>query len=99
MKYQIKDGDLGIEYADHGPWRSYEISEASGLTKDELLNNLTVSEVDQDGGELRCYGYHDAPFEVQQVILKRIQVKQYPAGMSGYNEMIGDLNAILIGSR
>lgn len=72
-KYQI-EGDLGISYQDAGPWRSYE-AEGAGDTIESFLDSLTIIEIDQDGGELNCYGYNDAPNAVQNVIdnyIKRV---------------------------
>jgi hypothetical protein len=71
-RYFIPDGDLGISYQDEGPWRSYEISDARGNTREEFLESLAISEVDQDGGELDTYGFADAPCEVQRVILEAV---------------------------
>ncbi len=70
MKTFIQDGDLGISYQDEGPWRSYEVVDCCGETPQDAVENLTVSEIDQDGGELDCYGFDDAPYEVQNKILK-----------------------------
>ncbi len=45
---------LSEEFADEGPWRSYNL-ESYGDSLKELWDNATVSEVDQDGGELVTY--------------------------------------------
>lgn len=55
--------ELGVEYRDAGPWRSYELT-AEGSTYLELLDDATIAEIDQDGGELAVYGLDDAPNEV-----------------------------------
>ena len=52
------DTDLGIEYQDAGPWRSYHLV-AQGATYQELLDDAVIAEVDQDGGDLRYYGLRD----------------------------------------
>lgn len=71
MKYHI-DTDLGIMYQDEGPWRSYELV-TSGSTKEELLEDATISEVDQDGGELACYSFDDAGNQVSEAVLREIE--------------------------
>jgi hypothetical protein len=69
MKYKYElEGDLGISYQDEGPWRSYDVTEGYGNTEAEFLENINIAEIDQDGGELTCYGYEDAPGSVQKVI-------------------------------
>lgn len=70
-KFNI-DEDLGIMYQDSGPWRSYQLT-ASGNTFEELLEDATISEVDQDGGELNCYGLDDADTEVERETIKLIK--------------------------
>lgn len=67
-RYFIPDGDLGVLHEDEGRWRSYDIVDAYGNTPEEFLENLSVSEVDQDGGEIDTYGYSDAPGKVQWAI-------------------------------
>lgn len=66
--YNLPDGDLGIEYADDGMWRSYEILNAFGNNREEFLTNLIITEIGQDGDELDCYGYSDAPSDVIETI-------------------------------
>ena len=66
------DTDLGIEYQDSGPWRSYRIT-ASGNSVKEMIDDATVEEIDQDGGELDCYGLDDAPREVSDAAEKLIK--------------------------
>lgn len=56
-KYSI-DTELGIEYQDAGPWRSYHLY-ASGDSIQELIEDSSISEIDQDGGELDCYGINE----------------------------------------
>ena len=55
--------DLEVDYRDSGPWRSYELS-TYGNTVQELIDNATISEIDQNGGEITCYGYGDASLAV-----------------------------------
>lgn len=64
--------DLGVEYQDEGPWRSYELN-TNGTTIVSLELNATISEVDQDGGELRSYDLNEAPKAVQAAALKVIR--------------------------
>ena len=68
IKYTI-DTDLGIEYADTPPWRSYHLT-ASGNTIDDLYNDITVSEVDQDGGDIDCYGIEYCSSEVLAAVIR-----------------------------
>lgn len=58
MKYNIEYADIGYDHRDSGPWRSKELSTA-GDDLQELLNNVAVSSIDQDGGELDTVGYED----------------------------------------
>lgn len=65
MKYKLKDStDLGIDWADVGPWRSYEVSNAEGSNLEEMLASAQISEIDQDGGDLNNYGIEKAGREV-----------------------------------
>lgn len=57
-KFNI-DTTLDLMYQDEGPWRGYTLA-AQGETLYELMENATISEIDQDGGELRCYGLFEA---------------------------------------
>ena len=52
------DEELDVEYRDNGHWRSYHI-DGQGTTMLELLADVTISEEDQDGGEIACYGLED----------------------------------------
>ena len=63
--YNIDESDLGVDYQDAGPWRSYGL-ESSGETIEELINNATIYETDQDGGELDCYSINDAESNVHK---------------------------------
>lgn len=56
--------DLGVDFADEGAWRSYDLS-THGSSLSELLENAAVSEIDQDGGELDTYELSDASNEIQ----------------------------------
>lgn len=60
---RIESQDLGIDYRDSGPWRNYELS-TDGKTIEECIDNASISEIDQDGGELATYGYEEASHEV-----------------------------------
>lgn len=57
------DEDLGVNYQDEGPWRSYQLT-THGSDLFDLLDNATIEEVDQDGGELNSYGINEASLEV-----------------------------------
>lgn len=78
-RYVIDDDDIGIDYRDCGPWRSYRM-DSYGDTREELIANATIAEVDQDGGELDCYGLADAPNDVyercEQIIDQEIESEQ-----------------------
>lgn len=59
------DQDLGIDYRDIGPWRSYQL-QTQGDTLQELIENAVISEVDQDGGDLDYYDLGDASNEIYE---------------------------------
>lgn len=63
--------DSGVSYQDSGRWRSYQL-ETAGDTLEELVQNATVSEIDQDGGDLNTYSLDEACTEVEQACLKII---------------------------
>jgi hypothetical protein len=67
-RYFLEAGDLGIEYADEGAWRSYNVGEVCANTLKEFFDAVHVEEIDQDGGELDCYGFSDASYEIQRAI-------------------------------
>ena len=64
--------DLGIDYADIPPWRSYSL-DTHGKTLDECLENATIEEIDQDGGTLRCYGVDDSEPNVYNEVVNTIK--------------------------
>jgi len=66
------DEDMGIFHQDCGPWRSYQLYFA-GNNLQEILEDMTISEIDQDGGELNCYGIDDAENEVQKAAYQIIE--------------------------
>lgn len=70
-KYSI-DEDLGIDYRDCGPWRCYMFA-SDGNTLEDLLDNASIAEVDQDGGEINCYGLDDASQEARTRALALIE--------------------------
>jgi len=51
--------EMGVEYRDEGVWRSY-ILNVSGNLQDDLGANASVTEVDQDGGEITTYALLDS---------------------------------------
>jgi hypothetical protein len=68
-KYYIPRGEIsGVEFADEGQWRSYEVDQVLSNSLSEAVEDLTISEVDQDGGEITCYGFVDAPYDVQTAV-------------------------------
>lgn len=58
------DGDLETEFRDEGQWRSYSVY-SDGYCLLDLIQNASITENDQDGGEIDTYGIDDAPLEVQ----------------------------------
>lgn len=68
--YQI-DTDIGIDFADAGPWRSYHL-ETTGDSFNEMVQNATVSEIDQDGGELDTYSIEQASSQIEMECLRMI---------------------------
>lgn len=50
---------LKYEFQDAGPWRSYSL-DSQGDNLEELLNNATISEIDEDGGTIRFYSLDEA---------------------------------------
>lgn len=70
-KYGI-DTDVGISYQDEGPWRSYQLT-ASGDSLEELLADASISEIDQDGGDLDHYPLEDATNEIQDEATKLLE--------------------------
>lgn len=73
--------DLGVDYQDAGPWRSYSL-DTYGETFEEMMYNATISEVDQDGGELRCYGIDRAYSKVFEAVVREIRAKLFEDGSS-----------------
>ena len=63
----ISESDIGVSYEACGPWRCYSL-DATGSSLDELLESATILEIDQDGGELNTYGFHDAGNVVQEAV-------------------------------
>jgi hypothetical protein len=64
--------ELATEHRDCGPWRSYELL-AAGDTLEELLADATITEIDQDGGEIKSYGLdygNEATDEAYELIIK-----------------------------
>jgi hypothetical protein len=75
MKYSVVEEDIGVNYQDCGPWRSYGV-DSFGNSLEELMENATVFEVDQDGGELNCYGIDDCPTqEVYNAVIAELKAE------------------------
>lgn len=51
LPYIEIDEDMGIDYQDAGPWRSYQLT-TYGETLAQLFENACISEIDQDGGTI-----------------------------------------------
>lgn len=64
--------DIGVEYRGPGPWKNYALY-SQGRTLDELIEEAAITEVDQDGGELRTYGIDDCCGEVEVSVLKILE--------------------------
>jgi hypothetical protein len=60
---EIEVNDLEVMYQDSGAWRSYALA-TFGETVDQLVENASIYEIDQDGGELNSYDLGDASGEV-----------------------------------
>lgn len=73
VKYNI-DTDLNVDYRDSGRFRSYQLS-AAGDSLEDLLEDITIAEVDQDGGELDCYGIEEASRDVQKAVYSFIEAE------------------------
>ena len=56
--------ELDTEYLDEAPWRSFSL-QTDGDTLEELIANASISETDQDGGEIRTYSLESAPNDVE----------------------------------
>lgn len=68
-KFEVECSDIGVDYQDSPPWRSYSLS-ASGDTFNDLVERATITETDQDGGELNSYGISKASDEVRYAVLR-----------------------------
>ncbi len=66
------DQHLEVEYQDEGPWRSFDLK-AEGNSYEQILDDAAIFEIDQDGGELRCYGLSEASEEVRAAAMKVIE--------------------------
>lgn len=77
------DTEMGVSFQDAGPWRSYHI-ETSGDSLYEMLDNATVSEVDQDGGTLDAYELRESTSQIQNVGFRIIsdRVSKQDTGVS-----------------
>lgn len=69
-RYNI-DTELGVDWCDEGPWRSFRLS-AAGNTPMELIDDAVVEAVDQDGGTIDCYGIGEYSSEVEAASLREI---------------------------
>lgn len=70
-RYYIRQGQIpGVEFQDVGRWRSYEVDQVVANSLTEAVEAITVSEVDQDGGDIDCYGFLDASYDIQVALAK-----------------------------
>lgn len=69
-KYSI-DSDLGVNWQDAGQWRCYQIYSIGDSLK-ELYEEATISEIDQDGGEIDTYGLNECDSEVYTAAIKQL---------------------------
>ena len=71
FKYYIPDyTDVGE--GDRSSWTGFQVVDAKAKTIKEFLENLSISEIDQDGGEIECISFDDAPMLVQSAILRLV---------------------------
>ena len=68
------DTDLKTEFRDCGLWRSYWLY-ANGSSFDALCDDATISEIDQDGGEIASYGLGDASNELRDEVESLVKAK------------------------
>jgi hypothetical protein len=68
------DTTLDVQYRDIGPWRSYQLY-TTGDSLDEMIKNATVSEIDQDGGDLDTYELNDCTTKVELECLELIHAE------------------------
>ena len=61
-KYSI-DEDIGVEWADEGLWRSYQVI-GQGDTLGELYGSLGIAEIGQDGDTIDYYEVNEATDEI-----------------------------------
>lgn len=92
MKRVEIDGlNLDVDYRDIGQWRCYELF-TSGNTLNECVDNATIYEIDQDGGEITNYDLGNAEDEVYEASLEEIKkalVKnKTEAAMARFDEVI-----------
>jgi len=64
--------DIGLDYQDTPPWRSYTL-ETSGNTRSSLMSNAWIEEVDQDGGTIDSYDMESFSSEVLKAVRATIE--------------------------
>lgn len=76
-----------VDYYGPPPWRSYELN-TYGDNERQLIENVGISEIDQDGGELTTYGLIDAKKEVQEEVKAIIKEALCEAGITSESEQL-----------
>jgi len=56
--------------SDETGWYALRVNEGVGQTETEFINNVSVSEIDQDGGERTTYGWDESSGELQESLLQ-----------------------------
>lgn len=59
----IENEELGVDWQDAGPWRSFELG-AEGECLANLLDDAGVAAIDQDGGEMYLDKLYDCSGEI-----------------------------------
>ena len=72
--------DIGVDYKDVPPGRNYELY-TWGNSIEECIENASISEIDQDGGELDTYIFYDATNNVKAAVMKIITEAAIEAGI------------------
>lgn len=68
----IENEELGVDWEDEGPWRSFHL-DTEGECLANLLDNASVAAVDQDGGDLYNESLYDSNLcvEAAEILIAR----------------------------